>query len=149
MLCKMQSHRAGTMVGTSLAKHVALGAHVVGAGPVLLAGTCHPGSLTQGLSSCPQVLELLCQILQTDSLSAIQFWLLYAPPKGEDTAGAQGFLGVEAVEGLVLWMSLGFHPGPSSWAPNAPVSSGIGPLLPPCPSSAGFPRPCFLEGTLY
>nr|XP_054098931.1 protein TBATA isoform X6 [Callithrix jacchus] len=32
------------------------------------------------------VLELLCQILETDSLSAIQFWLLYAPPKGEDTA---------------------------------------------------------------
>ncbi|XP_049999755.1 protein TBATA isoform X3 [Alexandromys fortis] len=31
------------------------------------------------------ILELLCQILQTDSLSAIQFWLLYAPPKGEDT----------------------------------------------------------------
>ena len=56
---------------------------------MLLAGTCHPGSLTRGLSSCPQVLELLCQILQTDSLSAIQFWLLYAPPKGEDTAGAQ------------------------------------------------------------
>ncbi|EGV93766.1 Protein SPATIAL, partial [Cricetulus griseus] len=27
------------------------------------------------------ILELLCQILQTDSLSAIQFWLLYAPPK--------------------------------------------------------------------
>ncbi|XP_054515443.1 protein TBATA isoform X21 [Pan troglodytes] len=27
------------------------------------------------------VLELLCQILETDSLSAIQFWLLYAPPK--------------------------------------------------------------------
>lgn len=33
--------------------------------------------------SCPQILELLCQILQTDSLSAIQFWLLFAPPKGE------------------------------------------------------------------
>ncbi|OBS79159.1 hypothetical protein A6R68_18436, partial [Neotoma lepida] len=31
------------------------------------------------------LLELLCQILQTDSLRAIQFWLLYAPPKGEDT----------------------------------------------------------------
>nr|KAF6322927.1 thymus, brain and testes associated [Pipistrellus kuhlii] len=27
------------------------------------------------------ILELLCQILQTDSLSAIQFWLLYSPPK--------------------------------------------------------------------
>ncbi|ELK09561.1 Protein SPATIAL [Pteropus alecto] len=27
------------------------------------------------------ILELLCQILQTDSLNAIQFWLLYAPPK--------------------------------------------------------------------
>lgn len=41
-----------------------------------------------GLTSpffCPQTLELLCQILQTDSLSAIQFWLLYAPPQGEDT----------------------------------------------------------------
>ncbi|XP_002718609.1 protein TBATA isoform X6 [Oryctolagus cuniculus] len=32
------------------------------------------------------VLELLCQILQTDSLSAIQFWLLYAPPKEKDLA---------------------------------------------------------------
>ncbi|KAB1270967.1 Protein TBATA [Camelus dromedarius] len=30
------------------------------------------------------ILELLSQILQTDSLNAIQFWLLYAPPKGED-----------------------------------------------------------------
>lgn len=37
-----------------------------------------------GLSSCPQILELLSQILQTDSLNAIQFWLLYAPAKGED-----------------------------------------------------------------
>lgn len=36
------------------------------------------------LSSYTQILELLCQILQTDSLRAIQFWLLYAPPKGED-----------------------------------------------------------------
>ncbi|XP_022273245.1 protein TBATA isoform X74 [Canis lupus familiaris] len=33
-----------------------------------------------------EVLELLCQILQTDSLSAIQFWLLYAPPKEKDLA---------------------------------------------------------------
>ncbi|XP_004680858.1 PREDICTED: protein TBATA [Condylura cristata] len=32
------------------------------------------------------VLELLCQILQTDSLSSIQFWLLYAPPKEKDLA---------------------------------------------------------------
>ncbi|KAM8956542.1 protein TBATA isoform 1-T1 [Lycaon pictus] len=32
------------------------------------------------------VLEFLCQILQTDSLSAIQFWLLYAPPKEKDLA---------------------------------------------------------------
>ncbi|XP_051042749.1 protein TBATA, partial [Phodopus roborovskii] len=32
------------------------------------------------------ILELLCQILQTDSLSAIQFWLLYAPPKEKDLA---------------------------------------------------------------
>ncbi|XP_058527492.1 protein TBATA isoform X6 [Ochotona princeps] len=32
------------------------------------------------------VLELLCQILQTDSLSAIQFWLLYASPKEKDLA---------------------------------------------------------------
>nr|XP_055209542.1 protein TBATA isoform X17 [Gorilla gorilla gorilla] len=30
------------------------------------------------------VLELLCQILETDSLSTIQFWLLYAPPKEKD-----------------------------------------------------------------
>ncbi|XP_052020084.1 protein TBATA isoform X1 [Apodemus sylvaticus] len=30
------------------------------------------------------ILELLCQILQTDSLRAIQFWLLYAPPKEKD-----------------------------------------------------------------
>ncbi|EPY83740.1 hypothetical protein CB1_000533022 [Camelus ferus] len=28
-----------------------------------------------------KILELLSQILQTDSLNAIQFWLLYAPPK--------------------------------------------------------------------
>ncbi|KAK2498080.1 hypothetical protein MC885_006507 [Smutsia gigantea] len=32
------------------------------------------------------ILELLCQILQTDSLNAIQFWLLYAPPKEKDLA---------------------------------------------------------------
>ncbi|XP_036911695.1 protein TBATA [Sturnira hondurensis] len=32
------------------------------------------------------ILELLCQILQTDSLSAIQFWLLFAPPKEKDLA---------------------------------------------------------------
>ncbi|XP_069876523.1 protein TBATA isoform X2 [Dipodomys merriami] len=32
------------------------------------------------------ILELLCQILQTDSLSAIQFWLLYAPSKEKDIA---------------------------------------------------------------
>ncbi|XP_072827455.1 protein TBATA isoform X2 [Vicugna pacos] len=33
-----------------------------------------------------QILELLSQILQTDSLNAIQFWLLYAPPKEKDMA---------------------------------------------------------------
>ncbi|KAM5140108.1 protein TBATA [Callospermophilus lateralis] len=32
------------------------------------------------------ILELLCQILQTDSLSAVQYWLLYATPTGEDLA---------------------------------------------------------------
>uniref|UniRef100_A0A8C5LF42 Thymus, brain and testes associated n=1 Tax=Jaculus jaculus TaxID=51337 RepID=A0A8C5LF42_JACJA len=32
------------------------------------------------------ILELLCQVLQTDSLRAIQFWLLYAPPKEKDLA---------------------------------------------------------------
>ncbi|XP_016871336.1 protein TBATA isoform X3 [Homo sapiens] len=32
------------------------------------------------------VLELLCRILETDLLSAIQFWLLYAPPKEKDLA---------------------------------------------------------------
>ncbi|XP_023619351.1 protein TBATA [Myotis lucifugus] len=32
------------------------------------------------------ILELLCQILQTDSLSAIQFWLLYSPPKEKELA---------------------------------------------------------------
>ncbi|XP_059948078.1 protein TBATA [Mesoplodon densirostris] len=32
------------------------------------------------------ILELLSQILQTDSLNAIQFWLLYAPPKEKDVA---------------------------------------------------------------
>ncbi|XP_021029962.1 protein TBATA isoform X3 [Mus caroli] len=32
------------------------------------------------------ILELLCQILQTDSLRAIQFWLLYAPSKEKDLA---------------------------------------------------------------
>ncbi|KAB0398335.1 hypothetical protein E2I00_001295, partial [Balaenoptera physalus] len=33
-----------------------------------------------------EILELLSQILQTDSLNAIQFWLLYAPPKEKDMA---------------------------------------------------------------
>lgn len=152
VLCKVRSHGAGTLVGTSGAKHVALGAHVVGVGPVLLAGTCLPDPLTRGLSSCPQILELLCQILQTDSLSAIQFWLLYAPPKGEDTAGAWGFLGLEAVEGLVLWISLGSHPQPSPWAaapfwsPKLAFSSKTVPLLPAPAPSAGFPHPCFSEG---
>lgn len=42
------------------------------------------------LSSCPQILELLSQILQTDSLNSIQFWLLYAPAKGEDTVLGPG-----------------------------------------------------------
>lgn len=78
---------AGTVVGTILAKHVAVG----GRRSVLLARTCPPGTLTQGLSFCPQILELLCQILQTDSLSAIQFWLLHAPPKGEDAAVPRSF----------------------------------------------------------
>ncbi|XP_029056838.1 protein TBATA isoform X3 [Monodon monoceros] len=32
------------------------------------------------------ILELLSQILQTDSLNAIRFWLLYAPPKEKDMA---------------------------------------------------------------
>ncbi|XP_002913793.1 protein TBATA [Ailuropoda melanoleuca] len=32
------------------------------------------------------ILELLCQILQTDSLNAIQFWLLHAPAKEKDLA---------------------------------------------------------------
>ncbi|XP_008056051.1 protein TBATA [Carlito syrichta] len=32
------------------------------------------------------VLELLCQILETDSLSMIQFWLLNAPPREKDLA---------------------------------------------------------------
>nr|Q32KL8.1 RecName: Full=Protein TBATA; AltName: Full=Protein SPATIAL; AltName: Full=Stromal protein associated with thymii and lymph node homolog; AltName: Full=Thymus, brain and testes-associated protein [Bos taurus]AAI10032.1 Chromosome 10 open reading frame 27 ortholog [Bos taurus] len=32
------------------------------------------------------ILELLSQILQTDSLNAIQFWLLYAPAKEKDMA---------------------------------------------------------------
>ncbi|XP_021115230.1 protein TBATA isoform X4 [Heterocephalus glaber] len=32
------------------------------------------------------ILELLCQILQTDSLSAIQLWLLYAPLQEKDLA---------------------------------------------------------------
>lgn len=69
-----------------------------------------------GLFSCPQVLELLCQILQTDSLSAIQFWLLYAPSTGETKPRAQGVLCVEAPEGPVLGLrgtqlSLGSHPG--------------------------------------
>uniref|UniRef100_A0A8C9URT3 Thymus, brain and testes associated n=1 Tax=Spermophilus dauricus TaxID=99837 RepID=A0A8C9URT3_SPEDA len=33
-----------------------------------------------------QILELLCQILQTDSLSAVQYWLLYATPTEKDLA---------------------------------------------------------------
>ncbi|XP_026261622.2 protein TBATA [Urocitellus parryii] len=32
------------------------------------------------------ILELLCQILQTDSLSAVQYWLLYATPTEKDLA---------------------------------------------------------------
>ncbi|XP_059982313.1 protein TBATA [Lagenorhynchus albirostris] len=32
------------------------------------------------------ILELLSQILQTDSLNTIRFWLLYAPPKEKDRA---------------------------------------------------------------
>lgn len=32
------------------------------------------------------ILELLSQILQTDSLNSIQFWLLYAPAKEKDMA---------------------------------------------------------------
>uniref|UniRef100_A0A8C9E9Q4 Thymus, brain and testes associated n=1 Tax=Phocoena sinus TaxID=42100 RepID=A0A8C9E9Q4_PHOSS len=32
------------------------------------------------------ILELLSQILQTDSLNTIRFWLLYAPPKEKDMA---------------------------------------------------------------
>ncbi|XP_076961471.1 protein TBATA [Callospermophilus lateralis] len=34
------------------------------------------------------ILELLCQILQTDSLSAVQYWLLYATPTEKDLARA-------------------------------------------------------------
>ncbi|KAF4018893.1 hypothetical protein G4228_010440 [Cervus hanglu yarkandensis] len=33
-----------------------------------------------------EILELLSQILQTDSLNSIQFWLLYAPAKEKDMA---------------------------------------------------------------
>ncbi|XP_040588384.1 protein TBATA isoform X7 [Mesocricetus auratus] len=52
----------------------------------------HPSGSDGGAqASIPQdqdllILELLCQILQTDSLNAIQFWLLYAPPKEKDLA---------------------------------------------------------------
>ncbi|XP_027623521.1 protein TBATA isoform X3 [Tupaia chinensis] len=52
----------------------------------------HPSSRDGGLQTFLLqdqellVLELLCQILQTDSLSAIQFWLLSAPPKEKDLA---------------------------------------------------------------
>lgn len=68
-------------MGTS-ANHVALGSHFWGRRLCwqLEHAVQH---INPGLSSCPQILELLCQILQTDSLSAIQFWLVYAPPKGE------------------------------------------------------------------
>lgn len=90
MKCNVPSRgEAGTIVGTCLAKHVALGTSLLGRGPCVgwnvLSGHTDPG-----LSSCPQILELLCQILQTDSLSAIQFWLLSAPSKGEDTAPCLG-----------------------------------------------------------
>ncbi|KAF7479175.1 Hypothetical predicted protein [Marmota monax] len=54
---------------------------------------CQGSSSLQALESfpvqpvlCLQILELLCQILQTDSLSAVQYWLLYATPTGEDLA---------------------------------------------------------------
>lgn len=138
-------------MGTSLAKRVALGAHVVGERPVLLAGTCHLDTLTQGLLSCQQILELLCQILQTDSLSAIQFWLLHAPPKGEDAMPS-------AFSDWKLWRALfsGRHSAPTRafpraaapfWSPKLTFPAGLCPcfLLPL--SQQRFPRPCFLEGT--
>ncbi|XP_063566083.1 protein TBATA isoform X19 [Gorilla gorilla gorilla] len=54
----------------------------------LLGGLTSPGIRFSGPvgRGTGQVLELLCQILETDSLSAIQFWLLYAPPKEKDLA---------------------------------------------------------------
>ncbi|XP_016077165.1 PREDICTED: protein TBATA [Miniopterus natalensis] len=54
-------------------------------------GNC-PSGRNAGVQTCVLqdqellILELLCQILQTDSLSAIQFWLVYAPPKEKDLA---------------------------------------------------------------
>nr|XP_055209538.1 protein TBATA isoform X13 [Gorilla gorilla gorilla] len=52
----------------------------------LLGGLTSPGIRFSGPvgRGTGQVLELLCQILETDSLSTIQFWLLYAPPKEKD-----------------------------------------------------------------
>ncbi|XP_070326886.1 protein TBATA isoform X5 [Odocoileus virginianus] len=43
-------------------------------------------SFLQSVKSMQRILELLSQILQTDSLNAIQFWLLYAPAKEKDMA---------------------------------------------------------------
>ncbi|XP_048192544.1 protein TBATA [Perognathus longimembris pacificus] len=50
----------------------------------LLNNDGHPASVLHDQELL--ILELLCQILQTDSLSAIQFWLLYAPSKEKDVA---------------------------------------------------------------
>lgn len=137
-------------MGTSLAKRVALGAHVVGEGPVLLAGTCHLDTLTQGLLSCQQILELLCQILQTDSLSAIQFWLLHAPPKGEDAMPS-------AFSDWKLWRALfsGRHSAPTRAFPlgccsflesQTNLSRRTVPLLPPPSLSAKISTTLFLGG---
>lgn len=137
-------------MGTSLVKRVALGAHVVGEGPVLLSGTCHPDTLTQGLSSCPQILELLCQILQTDSLNAIQFWLLHAPVKGEDAMP-------RAFSDWKLWRALfsGGHSAPTRAFPlgccfflesQTNLSSRTVPLLPPPPLSARIYTTLLLRG---
>lgn len=112
-----------------------------------------------GLFSCPQVLELLCQILQTDSLSAIQFWLLYAPSTGETKPRAQGVLCVEAPEGPVLGLrgtqlSLGSHPGAFCLGLFSFLETHTNLLqldhitAPSSHSSAGLPWPHSSEGTL-
>lgn len=50
------------------------------------------------LTSCGQVLEILCQILQTDSLSTVQQWLLLAGQRGNTHKD-----GVTIIHNIRIW----------------------------------------------